>query len=87
MPKEQIENPYWGRSPKQVDGGPKLKENYSKVVVGWTKLQCAAQIGVVPDNEYANPEQQQWMDLDREGINRLIRALRKARDESFGKDA
>lgn len=27
-----------------------------------------------------------WTDLDREGINRLIRDLRKARDKAFGKD-
>lgn len=27
------------------------------------------------------------VDLDRDGINRLIRALRKARDQAFGADA
>ena len=29
----------------------------------------------------------QYMDLDRAAINRIIRALRDARDQAFGKDA
>lgn len=29
----------------------------------------------------------QWLTLDRAGLNRLIRALRKARDAAFGADA
>lgn len=28
----------------------------------------------------------QWVDLDRQGINQLIRALREARDKAFGRD-
>lgn len=28
-----------------------------------------------------------WCNLDRNGINRMIRALRKARDQQFGADA
>ena len=28
-----------------------------------------------------------WCDLDRAGINRLIRTLRKARDQAYGADA
>lgn len=27
-----------------------------------------------------------WLDLDRQGCNRLIRALRKARDSAYGRD-
>jgi len=30
--------------------------------------------------------QAQWCDMDRHTINELIRALRKARDEAFGRD-
>lgn len=30
--------------------------------------------------------QSQWVDLDRHTINHLIRELRKARDEAFGRD-
>lgn len=33
----------------------------------------------------AGPEA--WVHLDRHGINRLIRTLRKARDQAFGADA
>lgn len=29
----------------------------------------------------------EWVDLDRAGINRLIRMLRKARDAAYGADA
>lgn len=29
----------------------------------------------------------QYVDLDRDGINRLIRALRRARDRAYGADA
>lgn len=29
----------------------------------------------------------QWVTLNRDGLNRLIRALRKARDAAFGADA
>lgn len=28
-----------------------------------------------------------WLDLDRQGINHLIRSLRKARDAAYGADA
>lgn len=30
--------------------------------------------------------QSQWLELDRHSINQLIRELRKARDEAFGRD-
>lgn len=32
-------------------------------------------------------DQGQFVDLDRKASNQLIRAIRKARDEAFGKDA
>lgn len=62
------------------------------VAVGWTK-DLSAQIGVIPgppveltiNGQPADPGL--WMDLDRDRINRLIRALRKARDAAFGPDA
>lgn len=62
------------------------------VAVGWTK-DLSVQIGVVngPPVELTingrKSEPGLWMDLDRDRINRLIRALRKARDAAFGPDA
>lgn len=41
-------------------------------------------VGVIPDYQ---PFFDGWhVDLDRSGINRMIRALRRARDSAFGKD-
>lgn len=37
-------------------------------------------------DEHGRRWETQWMDLDRHTINQLIRELRKARDEAFGRD-
>lgn len=51
--------------------------------------------GAEPDSEWldaadgAEPKPAwdgQWMDLDRYQVNELIRALRRARDQAFGRD-
>ena len=62
------------------------------VAVGWGQHQDV-QIGMVdpdqlvpPDADGHGVEEQIWMDLDRAGINALIRLLRKARDRAFGRD-
>lgn len=62
------------------------------IAVGWTKDR-SVQIGVVQgppveltiNGKPADPGL--WMDLDREGCNRLIRSVRKARDSAYGPDA
>ncbi len=62
------------------------------IAVGWTKDR-SVQIGVVqgPPVELTINGQPVdpglWMDLDREGCNRLIRSVRKARDSAYGPDA
>ncbi len=46
-------------------------------------------IGVVPrDPDTGEPQwgETWFMDLDRDGINRAIRALRSARDRTYGRD-
>lgn len=37
-------------------------------------------------DEHMRVWRSQWMDLDRHGINELIRKLRRARDAAFGRD-
>ncbi len=62
------------------------------VAVGWTKDRTV-QVGVVngPPVELTINGQPSdsglWMDLDRDGCNRLIRSVRKARDAAYGADA
>lgn len=90
MPKEII-NPRHHGSPDSPSGF---------MEVGWTRdrgvevatIQPGAQIAFMdPDTGKHLPMSTDrpgfWVDLDREGINRLIRALRKARDQAFGSDA
>lgn len=52
------------------------------------------QIGIVPPTQLSSgpdsvvwdPDDGKFISLDRNGINRLIMALREARDDAFGKD-
>ena len=59
------------------------------VHVGWSRMQHV-EIGV---SEFDRSTESPYIDagmftsLEREGINRLIRSLRKARDQAFGQDA
>jgi hypothetical protein len=73
MPKEVITNGAYRR------GEPWLQ-------VGWSR-DTFVQIGVRAENESEHPDAVRFCDLDREGINKLIRALRKARDQAYGADA
>jgi hypothetical protein len=57
------------------------------VHVGWVK-QKYVEIGVASfDPSREMPADGLFMPLDREAINNLIHALRRARDSAFGKDA
>jgi hypothetical protein len=88
MPRETISGRYFGKPIKVVDGDNEVLEppDNAVVMVGWTNHQEAAQIGIVRPTP-GDEAKQIWLDLDRVGINKLILALRKARDKSFGKDA
>lgn len=79
--------------PDQADGSD------ARVEVGWgpngvqfatTKLQPGAERGY---EYFTGPDGQKWrswdgqfVDLDRDQINNLIRHLREARDKAFGRD-
>lgn len=65
------------------------------VAVGWTRDRDV-QLGVIPGPQVdvlidGKPLDEGlsglWMGLDREGCNRLIRSVRKARDAAYGQDA
>lgn len=79
----------------------KSKEDMDTLVhLGWSKESSHVQIAVLNENEdtglwFTNEKDELerldgsngWVaQLDRYGINRLIQALRKARDDAYGKD-
>lgn len=62
------------------------------VAVGWTKdrdvqlgVWAGKQVTLTIDGQPSDPSL--WMDMDRSQINRMIRALRRARDSAYGADA
>jgi hypothetical protein len=57
------------------------------VQVGWARAKFV-EVGVARfDVSREMPSEGVFTSLDREGINRLIRSLRRARDAAFGSDA
>lgn len=61
----------------------------SAVKVGWSKEAEHVEIAVVHhrDGAEGSDESEAWhSQFDRIGLNRLIRTLRQARDDAFGKD-
>lgn len=72
MPKENI--------------GPSVPSNFHAEVI-WARDKFV-QVATINTGEPELAEVRGWhVDLDRAGINRLIRALRKARDQAYGADA
>jgi hypothetical protein len=83
MPKETVYSKYYGRST------PDHPE--PEVTVGWSKESEHVEMAVLmPEGvplEVNFPESNGWYaQLDRAGINRLIKILRKARDDAYGRD-
>lgn len=79
MPKEVIYDKF---GPQLTNGDPKL----FTVNVGWS-LGGDVQVATVDDSEpLGTVKSGLYVTLDRDGINRLIKALRKARDQAYGKD-
>lgn len=73
--------------PKEVTYGT---PGEAVVEVGWTRnlpgVSIASLNESVGDGPH-DPARGWFAHLDREGVNRLIRSLRKARDAAFGADA
>jgi len=85
MPKEMIPDRYTGSDDDAVaEGSP------TQVRVGWSKETGHVEVATVaPDHMVLEPtpEGNGWfVQMDRAGLNRLIRALRTARDQAFGRD-
>lgn len=99
MPKEYIHNRYYGQHGEQIETDADGREVCKRVViddsavkVGWSKEAEHVEIAVVFERDSQHPghdpEAKSWhAQMDRAGLNRLIRTLRKARDAAFGADA
>lgn len=86
MPKELIHDLYYDHDDDEVSAG-----SPTVLRIGWSKEAGHVEIATVaPEGlelDTSLPEANGWfVQLSREGINRAIRALRKARDDAFGKD-
>lgn len=80
MPKEIIHSKYHGTS-----------ENPEPTVrVGWSREAGHVELATIMSDEFElrpTPEGNGWFaQLSREQINHLIRTLRKARDQAYGRD-
>jgi hypothetical protein len=82
MPKEYLVNPSERRRQEKHGG------DTAAVRVGWqrdTEVQIATVL--LPGGEWGEePNVGQFVDLDRYTLNRLIRVLRRARDQAYGRD-
>lgn len=93
MPKEKIV----GDSFSPAFGTPEEPTGRSVAVVGWDRetghvqlvTKCESMIGgrfVPEEDEGVHYTDGFYVTLDRRGINDLIRHLRRARDQAFGRD-
>ena len=78
MPKEII-NCYRDKMTVQVELG--WGRDHGEVQIATTNFGLGDEVGP------GDPARGWFVTLDRNGINRLIRSLRKARDQAFGADA
>ena len=97
MPKEIINNAWYGQSAESIQYDDKGVEtgrvpvaiDDSGVKVGWQRGGNQLDVAIIHHRDGGTDEGTvDWhSQLDRAGVNRLIRALRKARDQAFGSDA
>lgn len=94
MPKEYIHCADFGRRvPLVVEEGKPAEfgiMDTTAVKVGWTRDREHVELAVVQCKDGAfldMDERTRYLQLDRAGLNLLIRNLRKARDQAFGADA
>lgn len=90
MPKEIINSRYYGQEVNDVLTGTLVRVEPTHLHVGWTKDRDHVEVGVINtdiQSEHPGDDRRGWyMQIDRDGCNRAIRALRKARDAAFGRD-
>src|SRR6476661_4041808 len=98
MPKETIPNRWFGQTarshedcshgdpaPAQCPGREVLLDD-GALHIGWTKGQDHLEVALVDASDESSVFEVRHLQLDRAGVNRLIRTLRKARDDAFGRD-
>lgn len=56
-----------------------------RIEVGW-RTGSDVQVATTTPTPDSSEWDGQWVDLDRRGVNQLIRALREARDKAYGRD-
>lgn len=85
MPKEYIRNSQIGVN---THTGEEVDLNPHQVEVGWSKEAGHVQIATTDPKceDTFSKEAGLYFELDRRSINDLIRLLRKARDQAFGRD-
>ena len=91
MPKESVRSIAW---PESAGDDPGYRDTvdvaWSNFTDGWVQV-ASLRAEPVPSSHDAPAHftcpNGLYVNLDRDGINRLIRALRKARDRAFGADA
>ena len=88
MPKELIHDAITGGFRAQVGWGGIAGEDSGYVQVATVNENSDLQLNDhLPEGETALPFEGWHVHLDRAGINRMIRALRRARDSAYGADA
>jgi hypothetical protein len=88
MPREYVYGPAAYPDEQGVTGE---NENYRIAVsLGWSRQDAGGyvQLGTIRNGKEHSfdPADGLYADLDREGINDLIRLMRRARDQAFGRD-
>lgn len=95
MPKEKIFSAVRNTVNESVPGSSdavfaRAIEEQFHLSVGWSRTASYVQVAsLAPDGVALEPTPEGngfFVDLDRDHINRLIRTLRKARDQAFGHD-
>lgn len=93
MPKEWIYSMDHGRSVPIVTDGDTENEKIElrkldddAIKLGWTKEGMHVGLAIVDVAKDPEGFEARHINLNRDGINRLIRFLRRARDDAYGKD-
>lgn len=66
--------------------GNGLRLQWSKGNTGHVQAVTTPMTGGMPEEGFLGSDDAKWVDLNRHSINELIRHLRQARDDAFGKD-
>lgn len=86
MPKEYIYSMDHGKRVVFEDGTATLIDE-DGIKVGWSKDHQGIDLAIVDMAKDIDGFEAKHINLDRDGANRLIRTIRKARDQAFGADA